>query len=81
MLGVVIVNGMLNSTYGIILLVTATLAVNALIVISLQTKPAQKFNVVRNQASKIKITTAKIIKASCFCMVAFHHNEKLFYRG
>jgi len=62
MLGLVIVNGMLNSTYGIILLVTATLAVNALIVISLQTKPAQKFNVVRNQANTIKITTAKIIK-------------------
>jgi len=71
MLGVVIVNGMLNSTYGIILLVTATLAVNALIVISLQTKPAQKFNVVRNQASKIKITTAKIIKAIVFVWSLF----------
>ena len=71
MLGVVIVNGMLNSTYGIILLVTATLAVNALIVISLQTKPAQKFNVVRNQASKIKITTAKIIRAIVFVWSLF----------
>ena len=62
MLGVVIVNGILNSTYGIIFLVTASLALNALIIISLQTKPLQKFNVVRNQSTKIKNTTAKIIR-------------------
>jgi len=66
MLGVLIVNGILNSTYGIILLVTAALALNALIVISLQTKPAQKINVVRNQATIIKITMAKIIKVILF---------------
>ena len=66
MLGVVIVNGILNSTYGIILLVTAAFALNTLIVISLQTKPAQKFNVVRNQALIIKTTIAKIIKVVLF---------------
>ncbi|MDH3268765.1 MAG: mechanosensitive ion channel [Ignavibacteria bacterium] len=66
MLGVVIVNGILNSTYGIIFIVTAALALNALIIISLQTKPLQKFNVVRNQAIKIKSTTAKIIKVVVF---------------
>ena len=62
MLNFVIVNGMLNSTYGIILLLTATLALNALVVIALQTKPLQKFNVVRFHSDKIKITLAKIIK-------------------
>ena len=66
MLGVVIVNGMLNSTYGIILLITAALALNALIVISLQTKPAQKINIIRNQGSIIKITLAKIINVAVF---------------
>ncbi|MEJ2104148.1 MAG: mechanosensitive ion channel [Ignavibacteriaceae bacterium] len=66
MLGVVIINGMLNSTYGIILLITAALALNALIVISLQTKPAQKINIIRNQGSIIKITLAKIINVAVF---------------
>ena len=67
----VIVNGMLNSVYGIIVLVTAAIAFNALIVISLQTKPAQKFNVVRNQAAIIKITTAKIINLVVFIWSLF----------
>ena len=71
MLGVVIVNGMLNSTYGIVLLITAALAFNALIVISLQTKPLQKFNTVRNQGNKIKSTTAKIIRVFVFIWSLF----------
>jgi len=62
MLNFVIITGILNSTYGIILLLTATLALNALIIISLQTKPMQKFNVVRFHSDKIKNTLAKIIK-------------------
>ena len=62
MLGVVIVNGILNSAYGIIILITAALAFNALIAISLQTKPLQKFNIVRNQSDIVKHTTAKIVR-------------------
>jgi len=62
MLGLVLVNGTLNSIYGITLLITATLALNAIIIITLQTKLAQKFRIVQHQSSKIKNTTAKIIK-------------------
>ena len=62
MLNFVIINGILNSIYGIILLLTAVLALNALINISLQTKPLLKFNVVKIHPEKIKITLAKIIK-------------------
>ena len=71
MLGVVIVNGILSSTYGIIFMITSALALNALIVISLQTKPFQKFNVVRNQSDKIRTTTAKILKAIVFIWSLF----------
>jgi len=71
MLGIVIVNGILSSTYGIIFMITAALALNALIIISLQTKPFRKFNVVRNQADKIRITTAKILKAIVFIWSLF----------
>jgi small-conductance mechanosensitive channel len=80
MLGVVIVNGLLNSTFGIILIATAALALNALLVVSLQTKPAQKFNVVRNQANKIKITTAKIIRAIVFVWSLFVIMKNFFIR-
>ena len=80
MLGVVIVNGMLNSTYGIILLITAALALNALIVISLQTKPAQKFNIVRNQGSIIKITLAKIINVAVFIWSLFMIMKNFFIK-
>ncbi len=62
MLGLVLVNGGLNSIYGITLIITATLALNAIIIITLQTKLAQKFRIVQHQSSKIKNTTAKIIK-------------------
>jgi small-conductance mechanosensitive channel len=62
MLNFVIINGILNSIYGIILLLTAVLALKALINISLQTKPLLKFNVVKIHPEKIKITLAKIIK-------------------
>ncbi len=71
MLGVVIVNGFLNSTFGIIILATAALALNALFVVSLQTKPAQKFNVVKNQSNTIKITMAKVIRAIVFIWSLF----------
>ena len=71
MLGVVIVHGILNSAYGIILLVTAALAFNALIVISLQTRPLQKFNIVRNQADTVQFTTAKIIRVLVFVWSLF----------
>jgi potassium efflux system protein len=80
MLGVVIVNGLLNSTFGIILIATAALALNALIVISLQTKPFQKFNVVRDQANAIKITTAKIIRAIVFVWALFVIMKNFFIR-
>jgi small-conductance mechanosensitive channel len=62
MLNLVIINGILNSIYGIILLLTAALALNALIIIALQTKLLQRFNVVKFHADKIKITLSKIIR-------------------
>jgi len=71
MLGVVILNGILNSTYGIIILVTAALAFNVLVVISLQTKPLQKFNTVRNQSAIIKLTIAKVIRVVVFVWSLF----------
>lgn len=71
MLGVVIVNGMINSAYSIILLFTAALALNALIAVTLQTKPVQKINIVRYQANTLKNTTAKIIRVIVFVWSLF----------
>ena len=66
MLGVVLVNGIINSAFGIIVLITAALVINALILISLQTKPALKLNVVKNQSNNIKNVIAKILKFLVF---------------
>jgi len=62
MLSSVIVNGTINSLYSIILIITAAAALEGLIIISLQTKPAQKINNIKNHPDIIKQTIAKIIK-------------------
>jgi len=62
MLCLTLINGAINSTYGIILLLTATLALEGLIVIFLHTKIATSLNVVKNFPEKIESKLSKILK-------------------
>ncbi|MCU0344270.1 MAG: mechanosensitive ion channel [Ignavibacteriaceae bacterium] len=62
MLSLTIVNGTVNSTFSIIILLTATLALEAIILVFLQTKAAGSLNVVKNNPQKIEMTVSKVIK-------------------
>ena len=62
MLSLTIVNGTINSMFSIIILLTAALALEAIIIIFLQTKAAGSLNVVKNYPEKIELTVTKIIK-------------------
>ena len=62
MLSLTLINGTINSIYGIILLLTATFALEGLIVIFLHTKIATSLNVVRNFPEKIESKISKILK-------------------
>jgi len=56
-----LVSGTLNIIYIAILLITGAAVLNALIILFLQTKPAQKLRVVQYQHEKIQLTSRKII--------------------
>ena len=62
MLSLTIVNGTINSTFSIIILLTAAMALEAIIIIFLQTKLASSLYVVKNYPEKIEQTIGKIIK-------------------
>jgi len=57
-----LVSGTLNIIYIAILLITGVAVLNALIILFLQTKPAQKLRVVQYQREKIQLTSRKIIR-------------------
>jgi small-conductance mechanosensitive channel len=62
MLSLTLINGTINSTYGIILLLTATLALEGVIVLFLHTKIATSLNVVKNYPEKIESKLSRILK-------------------
>ena len=62
MLSFVLVNGMINSIYSAMLIVTAALTLEGLVMISLQTKQAALLNVVKNYPEKINSVIRNIIK-------------------
>lgn len=62
MLSLTLVNSTINSMFSIIILLTAALALEAIIIIFLQTKAAGSLNVVKNYPEKIELTVIKIIK-------------------
>jgi potassium efflux system protein len=62
MLSLTFVNGTINSTFSIIILLTAAIALEAIIIIFLQTKIAGSLYVVKNYPEKIEQTIGKIIK-------------------
>ncbi len=57
-----LVSGTLNVIYIAILLVTAVAVLNALIILFLKTKPAQRLRVVQYQHEKVQLTSQKIIR-------------------
>ena len=62
MLSITLVNAAINSTYGIILLLTAALTLEGVIIIFLRTKLAAILNVVKNYPEKIEVILEKILK-------------------
>ena len=62
MLSITLINATINSTYGIILLLTATLAIEGVIIIFLHTKLATILNVVKNYPEKIESKLDRILK-------------------
>ncbi|MEJ2112972.1 MAG: mechanosensitive ion channel [Flavobacteriaceae bacterium] len=62
MLSITLINATINSTYGIILLLTAALTLEGVIIIFLHTKIATSLNVVKNYPEKIEGTLEKILK-------------------
>jgi potassium efflux system protein len=62
MLSITLVNATINSTYGIILLLTAALALEGVIIIFLHTKLATSLNVVKNYPEKIESKLDRILK-------------------
>lgn len=62
MLSITFVNAAINSTYGIILLLTAALTLEGVIIIFLHTKLAITLNVVKNYPEKIESKLEKILK-------------------
>jgi small-conductance mechanosensitive channel len=63
-----LVSGTLNSIYIAILLFTAVAVLNALIILFLKTKPAQKLRVVQFQHEKIQLTGRKIIRLAAIIL-------------
>jgi potassium efflux system protein len=61
MLSITLINAAINSTYGIILLLTAALALEGVIVIFLHTKLAASLNVVKNYPEKIESKLDRIL--------------------
>ncbi|MCW9066653.1 MAG: mechanosensitive ion channel [Ignavibacteriaceae bacterium] len=61
MLSITLINAAINSTYGIILLLTATLTLEGVIVIFLHTKLATSLNVVKNYPEKIESKLHRIL--------------------
>ena len=62
MLSITLVNATINSTYGIILLLTAALTLEGVVIIFLHTKLATLSNVVKNYPEKIEGILEKILK-------------------
>ena len=62
MLSITLVTGTINGTFGIILLLTAALALEGVLVIFLHTKLATSLNVVKKYPEKIESKLEKIIK-------------------
>ncbi len=62
MLSNVLINGFYNSIYATILLLTANLVLNAIILLLLKTKPMQKFKIVLYHSANITRTAQKILK-------------------
>ena len=62
MLSITLVNAVINSTFGIILLLTSTLALEGVIIIFLHTKLAAVLNVVKNYPEKIESKLDRILK-------------------
>ncbi len=60
----VLINGFYNSIYATVLLLTANLVFNALILIFLKSKPMQKLKIVNQHSSTIISTSNKIIKVA-----------------
>ncbi|MFB3055567.1 MAG: mechanosensitive ion channel family protein, partial [Ignavibacteriaceae bacterium] len=63
-----LVSGTLNIIYIAILLFTAVAVLNALIILFLKTKPAQKLRVVQYQHEKIQLTSRKIIRLAAIIL-------------
>jgi small-conductance mechanosensitive channel len=63
-----IVSGTLNSIYIAILLITAVAVLNALIILFLKTKPAQRLRVVQYQHEKVQVTSRKIIRLAAIIL-------------
>ena len=62
MLSITLINATINSTYGIILLLTAGLTLEGVVIIFLHTKLATFSNVVKNYPEKIESILEKILK-------------------
>ena len=62
MLSITLINATINSTYGIILLLTAALTLEGVVIIFLHTKLATLSNVVKNYPEKIEGILEKILK-------------------
>ena len=61
MLSLTLVNGILNSVYGIIILITAGLALQSIVIIFIRTNIAKSINVVKNYPEKIEKALAKTV--------------------
>jgi len=62
MLSVTLINGTINSIFSIIVLTTAGIVLEGVLIIFLHTKSAEALNVVKNYPEKIETTLGKILK-------------------
>lgn len=62
MLSVTLINGTINSIFAIIVLTTAGIVLEGVLIIFLHTKSAEVLNVVKNYPEKIETTLGKILK-------------------
>ena len=70
MLSLTLVNGTINSIFAIIIVLTAALALEGVIIVFLHTKLATSLNVVKNYPEKIERVLGKIIKLIIFAWSA-----------
>ena len=70
MLSLTLVNGTINSVFAIIIVLTAALALEGVIIVFLHTKLATSLNVVKNYPEKIERVLGKIIKLIIFAWSA-----------